>query len=90
MSRPPHIVFDPAAKKTIAVDWSPWLTGEGTAIASHTALGSDGITVHTHAEASGKVTALVSAARSGRVTVHIVCVDGQEDERSMPIWVQDL
>lgn len=83
------IRIDPAAKKKISFDWDDWIAREGTTLASSTITSSSGVTTTGKTTVGAIVTVMTSATTSGSVVCHAVFADGQEDEKTMTIIVED-
>jgi len=82
---------DPQAVLDYAFDWSAWLAA-GETITAHTVTPPTGITVDSHAEAAGVVTAWLSGGTAGvvyRIVCHITTSAARQDDRTITIAVQD-
>lgn len=85
---------DPSAVLDFAWDWSAWLADSET-ISSHTVTVPDasGLVVDSDSEASGVVTAWLSAGTvspgAHAVVCRIVTNQGRTDERTLPLYVRD-
>lgn len=88
-----NYVKDPAAVLDYAFDWSAWLeTGETITAETVTIDPAGSLTLDSHNEAAGVVTAWLSAGTVDTrycVTCHVVTSAAREDERSITIAVHN-
>lgn len=82
---------DADAALDYSVDWTSWLA-DTEIITSHTVTAPAGLTLDSSSEASGVVTAWLSAGTVGttyRVGFRITTSEGRTDERSIRIHVEE-
>jgi hypothetical protein len=82
---------DPAEVLDWVFDWSAWLS-ENENIASHTVTAEDGITLASHTEDDGVITAWLSGGTAGEryaLACHVVTTAGREGERTINITVRE-
>ncbi len=82
---------DPDAILDWEFDWSDWLQ-DGETISSYVVTVPSGLTLASHAESDGLVTAWCSGGTSGGsyvVACKIVTSEGRTDERSLRLEVED-
>lgn len=88
----PYLVRDPRSRISVRVDWSEWLTLEGTAIASSSWESDAGVTLDTPASTTTAATVYVSGGTDGETyTIRntITCANGVIDSRSIRVMVRD-
>lgn len=84
-------VQDPQAVKQYTMDWSDWL-GDGETITAATVTAEAGITVDTSNNDTTSVTFKLSAGVLGsrpKVTCHITTSAGQQDDRTLTVYVRN-
>lgn len=82
---------DPNSIINYPFDWNAWLTDSGTTYQSHTVTVEDPLEVASSTQAAGIITVKVKTKTGGtpvvgkkyRLTVHIVCTNGEEQEQSV-------
>lgn len=83
-------IKDPQAVLDYAFNWTAWLAA-GETITSHTITADPGITVNSHTESGGTVTAWLAGGAVGTVyciTCEIVTSGGRTDDRSIEVSVE--
>lgn len=84
-------VADPEALLEYSVDWTPWLADSET-ISSYTVTVPAGITLASHSQADGVVTAWITGGTVDtryRVECKITTNQGRTDERSFTLAVKE-
>lgn len=88
----PFLEKDPRARLPVQIDWSAWLTQEGTTIGLSTWEASAGLTIDTQAATSTIATAWILGGVAGQVYTlrnTITGANGVIDSRSLRVVVRD-
>jgi hypothetical protein len=87
----PYMVRDPRSRLPVSIDWSAWLTQEGTTITSSIWTGV-GLTLESEAHSPTTTSVIVSGgtlAQSYELRNTITCANGYIDSRSLRLRVKD-
>lgn len=88
----PFFKKDPRAKLPVTIDWSAWLTQEGTTIQSSAWVAEAGITTSAPASTTTAASVLVEGGTADTTYVlrnTITCANGVIDSRSIRVQVRD-
>lgn len=89
----PYWVKDPRSRLPVQIDWTDWLTHEGTTIGASAWVADAGVTLDTPAATAQVATVWVSGGTAGQVVAlrnTITAMNGAIDSRSLRVVIRDL
>lgn len=88
----PYFKRDPRSRLPVSIDWSTWLTREGTTIAGSTWTIGTGATISAPTNTTTATSVIVEGGTAGQSYVlrnTITCANGMIDSRSIRVQVED-
>lgn len=88
----PYFKRDPRSRLPVAIDWSAWLTREGTTISNSAWTISTGMTISGPTNTTTATSVIVEGGTAGEayeLRNTITCANGIVDSRSIRVQVED-